>query len=210
VPRQIAVLLAVTAAGASGQALENWQSVDVSLLRAGVAEIGLHTQIRTGSGFHPWTYARLGPVVTVQHRPWLRWTAGFWQHESRRDTEGWEGSRRVYGGAEIRWYGRGVALWTRHIGERFWYGEGRRGARHRHRHRVQAIGSGRWQPRVSHEWVLDAGGVQLIRPSAGFRVFSTAHADLTVTYQYDFRRESLGGNRHALVTALRIRPGGER
>ena len=198
----LAMVLASSERAAAGE-VWSWHSIDVSVLKTSKAEVILHARLRTGNSFGTLQQGRTGVISKFPLTRIGALVGGYYYGKEEDSAEDWQNSHRIFAGIEAPVYGgRGVAIDTRGVVERFFVVDRPEFSRYRHRLRLRT--TGRLGPYVSTEWFFDTNGYLSGRYGAGLRWRCAESSTLEVGYLYDARRADIGEPRHVIVTQFTL------
>ncbi len=184
---------------------EAWHTIEPAA-NFGRVQLAAHAQFRwrlytpsNAVGIPRVAYFRAGPIAQIA-LPALTLHAGYWYQDAHRNSADWEGSQRIFAGAE-----RDVVPGIRTRGLWEYFFAGNRSNYHRYRHLVRfAREEDGWSPLGSCEVFFDRLGASGLRPLASVRRNVGTQARFELGYFYDWRRRDVGGTRHVLFTTLRF------
>jgi len=199
--RASTLILALLRLAHSAQAADfgSWNAFDYVVDFGGRFELTNHVRTRTEEGFD-----RMGPMLKWTAYPRFAPLAGFYLQPQQTAPGDWHIGGRPFFGFETRsTVDRTLNLSSRFLLER-WYGTSRP-AYNRYRGLLRAdFVRRRWTPFVHSEVFAVADGFHSSRNTGGIRVHLSPQVTLEAGYVYDFRSAAWGGNRQAIVTALRF------
>lgn len=200
-------ILTLLCAAARGQELYSWHAGEVSIPVDEAWELTLHTRTRTRHELRHVAQVRVGPQVSYRYQRYTFRGAYYYEpdHPSRTDlanAAAWESGHRIFGSAEAsveprRW----MMAAPRFMLERFAVKGRGQYNRYRMGGRVN-VGRG-WGPYVQHEWMLVASGLHTLRNGAGMRFAMGNRCTVEAGWLFDTRPQRWGGNRQAVVSAVR-------
>ena len=199
------VLVVVWVAGtlASGAEVYSWHSFETPVIVNSRFELALHQRVRSRHELQFLDQVRGGAI--------LRWNAsarfvpfvGAYFQPQQIQANNWTEGRRFFGGVEVPFrFKGGLALTTRVAAERH-IGTGRPDYYRYRSYERLVIGNGRFAPFLQNEWLAVGQGFHSVRNSGGLRMRVTARLMVEAGYLFDFRRSAWGGNRQAIVTAVK-------
>ena len=188
---------------ANAAELYSWHGFDTPVVTNKRYEVVLHGRVRSRHELQYLDQARVGGI--------FRWKLGarvipfagaYYQPQQVRAHQWTEGSR-YFGGAEAPFkLGDSLALTTRLVAERF-VGTGRPDYNRYRSFARLVIGRGRIAPYLQDEWLAVRQGFHSTRNSGGLRVRVSPKLSIEGGYLFDYRRTFWGGDRQAIVTAIR-------
>ena len=194
------------AAALAATEMYSWHGLDIPVFGNKRFQLTAHTRLRSRHELSYLDQIRVGPV--------LRWNAskrlipfgGFYLQPQQVRPDTWFWGRRFFGGVEAPFRLNPKAqLTTRLVAERF-INTGRPDY-NRYRSSVRLVlGNGRVTPYLQSEFLAVRQGFHSMRNSGGLRYTVSPHLALEAGYLYDLRRTFWGGDRQALVTAIRWNP----
>jgi hypothetical protein len=200
-------LLTLFWAAAPAQELYSWHGAEVSIPINSSWDFTLHTRIRTRHEFRHVAQVRAGPQVSYRYQRYTFRGAYYFEPDnpSARDTANfaaWESGHRIFASAEASVQpSRSFAVIPRFMWERFIVKDRGQYNRFRMGGRVN-VGRGTG-PYLHHEWMLVASGLQLLRNGCGMRFALGNRWTVEGGWLLDSRPERWGGNRQAIVSAVR-------
>lgn len=188
---------------AFGAEVYSWHNFDTPVITNSRFELAVHQRVRSRHELHYLDQVRGGAI--------LRWNAAerftpfvgaYLQPQQIRPGD-WTEGRRVFGGVEVPFRFRGsLALTTRVAAERH-IATGRPDHNRYRSYERLVIGRGRFSPYLQNEWLAVRQGFHSVRNSGGLRMRVTGQLTVEAGYLFDFRRAAWGGNRQAIVTAVK-------
>lgn len=186
--------------------LYSWHSFDTPALVTKRFELVTHSRLRSRHELQYLDQVRGGAVFRWNaSRRLIPYVGSYFQPQQVRTHE-WTEGRRVFAGLEAPFrLGPHFALTTRLAAERF-MGTGRPDYNRYRSYERLVIGHGRVAPYLQNEWLGVRQGFHSVRNSGGLRVRVTQELTVEGGYLYDIRRTVWGGDRQAIVTAVRWTP----
>lgn len=184
--------------------LFSWHSFDVAERITNKIDVQVTTRLRTRDDFHLFNQMLGGPMVTYRANPRLLYFGGYWAQPGHESTRPWTMGHRTFGGVDRRWALRNYTLVGRLTLERH-IGNGR-ASHNRYRTYARLFFTRRVvTPFTQYEWMAIREGFFSSRQTAGLRFHVHERMMIDVSYLYDVRRATWGGNRHAIVTSVSFR-----
>ncbi len=186
--------------------LYSWHGFDTPAVVKKPYEVVLHSRLRSRHELHYLDQLRVGGTLRWKPTPRLIPFVGAYYQPQQITAHEWAEGSRYFVGAEAPFrLGASLALTTRLVAERF-VNTGRPDYyRYRSSERL-VIGRGRIAPYLQNELLAVRRGFHSTRNSGGLRVRVSPQLTVEGGYLFDSRRTFWGGDRQAIVTAIRWQP----
>jgi hypothetical protein len=188
---------------ATAAELYSWHGLDTPVVTNKRYEVALHARLRSRHELQYLDQIRVGGIIRWKLSARVIPFVGTYYQPQQRVAHQWSEGSRYFGGAEAPFrLGDSLALTTRLVAERF-VGTGRPDYnRYRSSERL-VIGRKRIAPFLQNECLAVRQGFHSTRNSGGLRVRVSPQLTIEGGYLFDYRRTAWGGNRQAIVTAIR-------
>ncbi|MFN7938680.1 MAG: DUF2490 domain-containing protein [Bryobacteraceae bacterium] len=199
-----AALFLSLATTVSAAELFSWHSFDIAERLTKKIDIQVTTRLRTRDEFQLLNQVLGGPMLTYRVNSRLLYFGGYWAQPGHEYNKPWLMGHRIFGGVDRRWALKNYTMIGRLTYERH-YGAGRPD-HNRYRTYTRFMFPRRVVvPFLQYEYMAIRQGFFSSRQTGGVRFHVNPHVMLDVSYQYDVRRASWGGNRNAIITAVSFR-----
>ena len=187
--------------------LYSWHTFDTPVLSGKRYELRLHSRVRSRHEGQYLDQVRGGAVLRWDATPRLIPFAGIYFEPQQVRPREWTRARRFTAGLESPFQLRGGALTltARLLVERLADSGHPDYTRYRSFARLD-IGNRRVAPFLLNEWFAVRQGFHSVRNSGGLLFRLTPRLTVEGGYSYDIRRTFWGGDRQAIVTAIRWQP----
>ena len=201
--RWLGLNLVLSSGLATAAELYSWHGFDTPVVANRRYDVALHARLRSRHELHYLDQLRMGGTIRWRLSARLIPFAGAYYQPQQLRAHQWTEGSRYFGGAEAPFkLTDSLALTARLVAERF-VGTGRPDYnRYRSSERL-LIGRGRLAPYLQNEWLAVRQGFQATRNSGGLRVRVSPQLSFEGGYLFEIRRTAWGGNRQAIVTAIR-------
>ncbi|MBM3814097.1 MAG: DUF2490 domain-containing protein [Acidimicrobiia bacterium] len=191
-------------ASLSATELFSWHLFDTQMRVNRHADLVIHSRVRTRDEFHRLQQARGGAIVRFHAGKNLIPYTGYYFQPAHEAGDPWTKGHRAFVGVERPFaVALGTVLITRIAAERHMNTGRPNYMRFRTYTRLQLPGR-RVAPFIQNEWLAVKQGFHSVRNSGGLRIRLSPVMTLEAGYLYDIRRASWGGDRSAIVTALKF------
>jgi hypothetical protein len=201
--RFIALILFSNLAVWPATELFSWHVTDSQVKLNRRFDLVLHSRIRTRHEFHHVQQLRAGSILRMQAGKNLIPYAGYYFQPAQEPSDPWVRGHRVFVGME-RPFGLNRMMMTTRVAAERHINTGRPDYfRFRTYARLQFPGR-RVAPFIQNEWLAVKQGFHSVRNSGGLRMRLSPAVTLEAGYLHDIRRTAWGGDRSAIVTALKF------
>lgn len=198
--------LLLFAAGAllRGTELYTWHSFEEPVVQTSRFELNIHHRTRTRHEMHYLDQVRGGAILRWTLFPKVTTLYGVYVQPQQIRSGEWTTGRRLFAGVEVPIAVKdGLTLSTRLVAERH-IATGRPDYNRYRSHTRLVFGHARIAPYFQHELLAVHHGFHSTRNSGGLRMRINSQLTVEAGYLYDNRRREWGGNRQAIVTAVRF------